>query len=468
MSLNLEKLFLEYTVDEPLTLDGTTLSLGSFTDYGSTAYQFITANATNTDLEYHRVVGTTDQVIIDNVVGTTTVSTPQNIASTSVVQFLRMGIGVINNGSSEITFPASWSIDSAGDGEINLQSASDTTLTLTNGGAGVADFEIDGKVVVGSGSQLIIEDDVGYYMSDSSNNYIIPNNNGPIVHVSGVTDGVNNTGHIFDTTNALTASSTKIALFRTGGSTKALINKSGDIQFRRWTPNGSADVRPKIADGATAIAWLLNPDNTFTTAGAKLMSVDNGGTEEMYLDKDGKLFSNSGALISVDNFAFAVDVNQDTGVYFDNTTNPSNVEIVRDGNITHRWDAGSGGTQGDVEWNVQGPEKVQFDASAGALGFEDARLVYEQITATDQDTTPSVGGTNSLILANTVATTITEFDDGLDGQILVCAFSDGNTTITDGTNIFLSGSVNYNPAATAILTFIRVSGNWYEQSRSNN
>jgi len=138
---------------------------------------------------------------------------------------------------------------------------------------------IEGVLTIGTGSTLVIEDDVGFYMSDSSNNYIIPNNTGPIRYMSGITDDVNNTGHIFDTTDSLTATSTKIALFQTGGSTKALINSNGDIQFRRWTPAQGADVRPKMAEsGQNVNVWNLQPDNVMTRSGSRLMRVRHNGS----------------------------------------------------------------------------------------------------------------------------------------------------------------------------------------------
>ena len=87
------------------------------------------------------------------------------------------------------------------------------------------------------------------------------------------------------------------------------------------------------------------------------------------------------------------------------------------------------------------------------------------ITLAD-DATPSVAGGNLFVTGGT--TTITDFDDGTEGQQIII-ISEHAITITDGTNIFLSGSANFVMASTDTLTLIqKASGLWYELSRSVN
>jgi site-specific recombinase XerD len=52
-----------------------------------------------------------------------------------------------------------------------------------------------------------------------------------------------------------------------------------------------------VSDSSTAVAFTMNTDNTLSTAGSKLLSVKNNGTEKLYLDADGNLFV-SGTVIS--------------------------------------------------------------------------------------------------------------------------------------------------------------------------
>lgn len=79
---------------------------------------------------------------------------------------------------------------------------------------------------------------------------------------------------------------------------------------------------------------------------------------------------------------------------------------------------------------------------------------------------PSVGAGVRYITGGT--STITNFSDGLIGQEITIIAAH-NITITDGTNIFLSGSVNFVMKPTDTLRLIRsTDGNWYETSRSIN
>ena len=94
------------------------------------------------------------------------------------------------------------------------------------------------------------------------------------------------------------------------------------------------------------------------------------------------------------------------------------------------------------------------------------------ITFADADATPSVKGEFGWYnTANTGATTITAFDDGYDGQVIVVYIGDANTTLQDsggGSSLVLAGSANWTPAATDNITLRRRGGVWYEESRSDN
>ena len=80
--------------------------------------------------------------------------------------------------------------------------------------------------------------------------------------------------------------------------------------------------------------------------------------------------------------------------------------------------------------------------------------------------TPSVEGGRIYLTGGT--TTITDFDDGVEGQEIII-ISEHAVTITDGTNIFLSGSGNFVMAATDTLTLVcKADNKWYEIGRSDN
>lgn len=90
----------------------------------------------------------------------------------------------------------------------------------------------------------------------------------------------------------------------------------------------------------------------------------------------------------------------------------------------------------------------------------------KSISTLENDATPSVLDGGVLLTGGT--TTITDFDSGVEGQIITI-IAEHTITITDGTNIFLNGSANFVMAATDTLTLIqKADGKWYETARSDN
>lgn len=81
------------------------------------------------------------------------------------------------------------------------------------------------------------------------------------------------------------------------------------------------------------------------------------------------------------------------------------------------------------------------------------------------DATPSVGYANSFQTANTGATTITQFDDGRNGQEIAVRANDANTTVANNVNISLQGAVNFVMGNGAVLTLVKMGAVWQEVSR---
>lgn len=86
---------------------------------------------------------------------------------------------------------------------------------------------------------------------------------------------------------------------------------------------------------------------------------------------------------------------------------------------------------------------------------------------TDADTTPSVGVADTWACANTGATSITMFDDGVDMQIIEIK-GDANTTLVhDNTKIRLKGAVNAAlGSANSMIVLRRHAGIWFELTRN--
>jgi hypothetical protein len=79
-------------------------------------------------------------------------------------------------------------------------------------------------------------------------------------------------------------------------------------------------------------------------------------------------------------------------------------------------------------------------------------------TAAAGDTTPSVAGLRYLRTGNTGATSITQFDGGRPGQLVVLHFNDANTTLVHGTNLQLLGGVNFTGAVGQAKLFASFDG----------
>lgn len=79
-------------------------------------------------------------------------------------------------------------------------------------------------------------------------------------------------------------------------------------------------------------------------------------------------------------------------------------------------------------------------------------------TYTASDASPSVAGLTALQITNASPTTITAFDGGIEGQILVLRFTDANTTIQAAA---LNLPADYVSSAGAMLMIVRFSDGWY-------
>ncbi len=101
-----------------------------------------------------------------------------------------------------------------------------------------------------------------------------------------------------------------------------------------------------------------------------------------------------------------------------------------------------------------------FD-SIGMIAFKDA------ITFGNDDLTPSVAGGNVFKCAttHTAAKSLTMFDDGTNGQVIIIigANPTNKTTITDGGNLLING--DWVEESEATLTLVFDGTNWYEIAR---
>lgn len=76
-------------------------------------------------------------------------------------------------------------------------------------------------------------------------------------------------------------------------------------------------------------------------------------------------------------------------------------------------------------------------------------------------TTPSVKNIEHWVAQNTGAVAITDFVEGQEGQDLFI-LGDGQTTLTHGTKIFLTGAANLLLAADTVVHLKRLNNKWYQ------
>ena len=84
-------------------------------------------------------------------------------------------------------------------------------------------------------------------------------------------------------------------------------------------------------------------------------------------------------------------------------------------------------------------------------------------------TTPDVanGAIRFLVIANLQPTTISDFVNGVEGQVLRLQFADSNTTIARA-HAMLTGGVNFASSPNAVLTLVKQGKYWREVSRVTN
>ncbi len=147
----------------------------------------------------------------------------------------------------------------------------------------------------------------------------------------------------------------------------------------------------------------------------------------------------------------------------DNGVNGINIVDAATGDITEVTVVGNHCMgNGTSDLRVDPPDAVIYGnryelSPAGTLG---------PFTFTDADTTPSVKGRRWFRCANTGATTITTFDDGVRDQEITILFTNANTTVAETGNIKLSAA--FTSSADDILTLIFDGVSWYEKARSVN
>lgn len=90
------------------------------------------------------------------------------------------------------------------------------------------------------------------------------------------------------------------------------------------------------------------------------------------------------------------------------------------------------------------------------------------VTSTNLDTTPDVSNCRTLIVSNSAATTITDFDTTESNDRIITVFStNSNTTIQHNSNIVLNGAVDFAMGTNGSVTLTLINSVWYETGRNS-
>ena len=152
--------------------------------------------------------------------------------------------------------------------------------------------------------------------------------------------------------------------------------------------------------------------------------------------------------------------------------------------VVQQWDITTGATRINYQLTIAdnlviGTSGKGLTDSTGALtstynatgittnGTISGGHVYRAGTYTAGATTPLVLGISTMFIANSSPTSITNFTNGVAGQIITLIFSDANTTVTRN-KCYLLGGLNFTSTSFDTLTLISDGSDWYEVSRSVN
>lgn len=114
-------------------------------------------------------------------------------------------------------------------------------------------------------------------------------------------DGGSAVGVVLNNNVALSTGGAKILSVRNNDTEKFYVDKDGSLVTSSGILGSIATGAPLIArswatDGGSAVGVALDTGNTFSNSAAKLVSIRNGGSEKVYVDKDGKIVTVGGSI----------------------------------------------------------------------------------------------------------------------------------------------------------------------------
>jgi hypothetical protein len=238
----------------------------------------------------------------------------------------------------------------------------------------------------------------------------------------------------------------------------------------------SLHIQSTAAETTTARDWTLGIQETDGASEGNLR-LSLGGADFMNITPTGNVGIGTtapGARLDVDGAAITVTASSQRAIINNTnaiTTNTGATDVfslrINEPNITvgtatptnsaslYIASAATEATNNYALWIDSGTARFDGDVQvSGALS------VGSQQTLTADSTTPSVAAGSHWISANTVSTTISNFTNGTNGQIIYVEVNDANTILDCTASNLSCGGTDITPAAGDLFSFIYDGTNW--------
>jgi hypothetical protein len=132
---------------------------------------------------------------------------------------------------------------------------------------------------------------------DKDGDIIAPAAGASLVLHGTAANGASAVGVVLDNATTLSTAGAKIASFTNNGTDKLSVDPDGDIIAP--AAGASLVLHGTVADGASAVGVVVDNSVSLADATAKIASFTNAGTEKAYIDKDGVVYAATSASTTV-------------------------------------------------------------------------------------------------------------------------------------------------------------------------
>jgi hypothetical protein len=224
-------------------------------------------------------------------------------------------------------------------------------------------------------------------------------------------------------------------------------NQAGYLSFETANALVSQSTE-KMRITSTGAVLVNATSSTYGAASGYNLGVKGtSGQAFISIARTGQSLDSQGMILGLDTAAGQLTMIDNLPLTFA-TNNAERMRITSGGNVL-------------IGTTTDGGQKLQVD------GMSKSGISYRSISYTDGNTTPSVLGASFMFISNSSPTTITNFTNGIENQIITLIFANSNTTI-NRSNCYLSLGLNFTSTSADTLTLINYAGLWYEVSRSVN